>query len=113
MNKKVSAILIKFGVPKKSIDDLQSELTKAHCVIYKAELPPMNGQAIQHIDGTPDKNYPLRILQSYRRNCDCQWSETTSDNKPTNPLLKYMNNQCQERAKLLDRAIHILTKEIK
>ena len=110
MDKCVSAILMRYGVPKASIDDLQSELIQSHCVIYKSELPPVNGQTIQHIDGTPDSDYPLRILQAYRQNCDCQWSENTNDDEPTNPLLKLMNEMCDKRAKLLDRAIEKINK---
>ena len=93
-----------------SIDDLQSELIRAHCVIFKSELPPINGQAVLYIDATPDKDYPLRILQAYRQDCNCQWAENTTGGEPTNPLLKVMNDQNNKRAKVLDKAIAKLLK---
>jgi len=105
MDKEVSAILIKHGIPQSSISDLESSLMQARCVIYKSELPPINGETILHINGTPDKDYPLRILQAYRQNCDCKWADNTGKNEPTNSLFKMMNEQNDKRAMLLDKAI--------
>lgn len=62
-------------------------------------------QPILHIDGTPDEGYPLRILEAYRENCNCKWSDNTSREEPMNPLLKMMNEHCEQRALLLDKAI--------
>lgn len=110
MDKEVIEILKKYLKSGVKVEDLQSELINAHCIIYKSELPPLSGQAILYIDGTPDSNYPTRILQAYRQNCDCRWSESTGEGKPISPLLKTMNEHCEERARLLDRAISILQK---
>ncbi len=110
MDKDIVNILKKYIKRGTSIDDLQSELTKARCIIYKSELPPINRQTILHIDGTPNEDYPLRILQAYRQNCNCKWSGNTEGNEPFIPLLKMMNEQNDKRAELLDKAIEILTK---
>ena len=37
-------------------------------------LPDINKQPIIHIDATPDEEYVLRILKTYRENCDCKWA---------------------------------------
>jgi len=71
------------------------------------ELPKLTQQPILHIDGTPDPEYPLRILEAYRKDCDCMWSESTGE-EPMNPLLLIMNEQNSQRAKILDRAIKVL-----
>ena len=62
-------------------------------------------QSIIHIDATPDADYVLRILKTYRENCDCKWTSGV-DNK----LIKEMNKTQDKRAKLLDKAIKILEK---
>ena len=69
------------------------------------KLPDITQQPINHIDGTPDKGYVLRILKSYRMNCDCRWVSS----KP-NEIIDFMNTCQDERAKLLDEAIGILDK---
>lgn len=66
-------------------------------------LPEITQEAIIHIDGTPNEDYPLRILRAYRENCNCRW-ESPGENE----LLKLMNLQCEKRAAILDRAISIL-----
>ena len=75
------------------------------------KLPELTQQPILYVDGTPDKGYPLRILQAYRQECDCRWAENASGGEPTNPLLIMMNEQCEQRAEILDRAIEKLEKE--
>lgn len=57
-------------------------------------------QPILHIDATPNEDYVLRILQAYRKNCDCRWASF----KP-NALIDMMNEHCDQRAALLDKAI--------
>jgi len=42
------------------------------------KLPDITQQPIEHVDGTPDNLYPLRILRAYRENCNCMWSESTN-----------------------------------
>ncbi len=38
------------------------------------DLPPLTQQPIEYVDGTPDLDYPLRILRAYRVNCDARWA---------------------------------------
>jgi len=73
------------------------------------KLPELTKQEIKYIDATPDKNYPLRILQTYRDNCNCKWASNT-DGSTDNPLYIAMNKMQDERAELLDRAIEKLQK---
>ena len=108
MDKEVKNILSKYLKEGAKIEDLQSELIKANCIIYKSALPPINGQAVEHIDGTPDKGYPLRILRAYRANCDYRWADTIDGQGIVNPLLIHMNELCEQRAKLLDEVIAVL-----
>lgn len=69
-------------------------------------LPKISQLPIIHVDATPDKNYPLRILRAYRENCNCIWTSDTD-----NPLIDQMNKDCRQRAVLLDSAIAVLEKE--
>lgn len=64
-----------------------------------------------HIDGTPDGNYALRILQAYRRRCNGKWI-VEGKFAETNAKLLYdaMNEHQDLRAKELDKAIEILRK---
>ena len=110
MDKEVKNILRKYFRGGVNFDDLQSELFKANCIIYQSELPPINGQAIQHVDATPNKDYPLRILRAYRQDCDCLQTENMDSGEVINPLLKAMNANNGKRAKLLDKAIAILSR---
>jgi hypothetical protein len=70
-------------------------------------LPPTTQQPILHVDGTPDEGYVLRILQSYRANCDILWVMLGQESKSA--LLDAMNDQQRKRAALLDEAIARLT----
>lgn len=72
------------------------------------KLPDLTQQPILYIDGTPNEDYPLRILRAYRQNCNCMWSETTTGGEPQNPLLQLMNEHNRQRAEILDRAIRLL-----
>ncbi|MCK5019552.1 MAG: hypothetical protein KAS32_21005 [Candidatus Peribacteraceae bacterium] len=76
----------------------------------KTELPALTQQPILHVDGTPDGGYVLRILRAYRESCNCRWADTTDGSETENPLLKMMNEHCEQRAELLDKAIDRLTK---
>jgi hypothetical protein len=64
---------------------------------------------ILYVDATPNEGYPLRILQAYRDDCDCNWATDTAGNCD-NPLLELMNEHNQQRAEILDKAITILRK---
>lgn len=70
-------------------DELKSRLTK---------------QPVMYVDGTPDKDYPLRILEAYRKNCDVRWVSQDTDNE----LFAIMNEHCEQRAQVLDQAIALL-----
>jgi hypothetical protein len=73
------------------------------------EFPKLTQQAIEHVDGTPNADYPLRILKAYRENCNCKWSNTRyPDLETIDPLLHVMNQHQEERARILDQAIQIL-----
>jgi len=72
-------------------------------------LPKITKQMVLQIDGTPDENYPLRILQAYRDNCNCLWA-TSLDGLCDNPLFTEMNKHQRQRAEILDRAIEKLIK---
>lgn len=65
-------------------------------------------QEFLHIDATPDENYPLRILQAYRRLCDYKWSDSSDGIVENNVLVKTMNDLQEKRIVLLDRAIALL-----
>ena len=72
-------------------------------------LPDYTQQPILHVDLTPDDDLPLRILQAYRENCNCKWSTDTEGNCD-NPLFALINQHCDERAEILDKAISKLLK---
>jgi len=67
-------------------------------------LQEITKQMVLHVDGTPDENYPLRILQTYRDNCNVMWA-TTMDGSCDNPLFTEMNKHQRQRAEILDRAM--------
>ena len=69
----------------------------------------------KYVDATPDEDYPLRILESYRDSCNWMWSDNSQEvydpnkiiqsKQPENPLIKAMNDAQRKRAEILDRAI--------
>lgn len=73
-------------------------------------LPDLTQQPIIHVDETPDEDYPLRILRAYKQNCDCKWANTTGKGEVgiANEILRMMNECCDQRVELLDRAIAVL-----
>ncbi len=68
-------------------------------------LPETTQEPIIHVDATPDDDYPLRILRAYRENCNCKW---VAD--PPSALTDMMNEHCDKRAAILDKAIECLEK---
>jgi len=73
------------------------------------KFPKLTQQAIETVDGTPNEDYPLRILRAYRENCNVKWSDTRSpDLETTDPLCYLMNQHQEQRAKILDAAIELL-----
>lgn len=70
-------------------------------------LPKLTEPVIEFIDATPDDDYPLRILRAYRHNCDVRFA-TDFDGNCDHQLFSLMNEHCEQRAKILDRAISLL-----
>mgnify|MGYP001558677985 CR=1 FL=1 len=63
----------------------------------------LKGEALLHIDATPDKEYPIRILKAHRFYCDMRWHAD-----PPSAFCDEINRLQDERAKILDRAIAVL-----
>lgn len=68
-------------------------------------LPKLTQEPIKFIDSTPDEDYPLRILQTYRADCCCKWETNNEDSRA---LLDLMNEHNDQRAVFLDKAIKLL-----
>jgi hypothetical protein len=73
------------------------------------KFPELTQQPILIIDMTPNDELPLRILQAYRTNCNCNWA-TSSNGTCENPLFAIMNEHNKQRANILDNAILKLEK---
>ena len=73
------------------------------------KLPALTQQPVLEVDATPNEDYPLRILEAYRENCNMRWV-TRSDGKCDDPFYQLMNLHQEERAKILDQAIMKLKK---
>jgi len=69
----------------------------------KNKLPDLTQEPIRSISAVPDEEYPIRILKAYRENCNCRWGGDLD-----NPLIKAMNEDCDKRAEILDKAIRTL-----
>lgn len=104
MEKVVKEILGQY-LDGKQLSEVEDKLRKSRCIIYQSSLPALNEQPILHVDGTPDKDYPVRILQAYRQHCNCQWASDMDGGEVTNPLLKAMNETNVKRAEILDYTI--------
>ena len=77
----------------------------------KLELPPATQQPILCVDMTPNKGLPLRILQAYRDNCNTRW-EVHGLDEDKSRIYDMMNEHCEQRAEILDRAIVLLEKGV-
>lgn len=73
----------------------------------KTEFPPFTQEAIQHIDSTPDADYPIRILRAYRSDTNCRYEVTGVDDE-SKVLWDMLNDHQDQRAKILDKALDIL-----
>ena len=69
------------------------------------KFPELTEMPVLHVDATPDEEYPLRILHAYRENCNSKWVESTDGSEPLNLVMIQMNEDCDRRARILDRAI--------
>jgi hypothetical protein len=59
------------------------------------------------VDATPDGGYALRILEAFRRRCDCEY-RTAGLMEAQTAFYERLNRTHRERATELDRAIAIL-----
>ena len=82
------------------------------CNPKEKQMFSLTQQPIEHVDATPDNDYPLRILKAYRKNCDCKWSRNAGNVDVDDSLIETMNRFNDERAKILDKAIIILENEM-
>lgn len=69
-------------------------------------LPEVTQAPVLFVDNTPNEDLPLRILRAYREDCNCQWRAD-----PPNALVDMMNEHCQQRAAILDKAIAVLERD--
>jgi len=66
-----------------------------------------------HVDGTPDGKYALRLLEAYRKRCNCKWIvEGKFAEGGVKQLYDAMNEHQDLRAAELDKAIAILRKNL-
>lgn len=61
-----------------------------------------------HVNATPDDEYPIRLLQAYRNDCDLPWITHPTDSEGSKALAKIMNEHQQQRAVILDKALEKL-----
>ena len=66
-------------------------------------LPKLTNEPVIWIDATPNEEYPLRILRTYRENCNSKWMAD-----PPNRVYDQMNEDQDKRVEILDRAIKLL-----
>ena len=64
------------------------------------EVPGLTYHEIHHVDATPDDEYPIRILEAYRQECDCHYEAN-----PPSQLWEMMNEHNKQRIAILDKAI--------
>lgn len=60
------------------------------------------------VNATPDDDYPIRILQAHRDDCDIKWATSSDDSTGQNALSKIMNEHNEQRAVILDKALEKL-----
>lgn len=69
--------------------------------------PGLTRAPVEHVDLTPDRDLPLRILRVYRLNCDCLW-EVHGLDPARSAVYDVMNEHQAARAAILDKAIRVL-----
>jgi hypothetical protein len=84
---------------------LESEISIFGQPASFSSLPVMSVQPLLCVDMTPNKDFVLRILEAYRKNCDCRWESDSS-----NVLYQLMNKHNDMRKKFLDKAIARLSR---
>lgn len=75
-------------------------------------MPKITKEPILHVDMTPSKELPIRILEAYLANCDCKWSTTEANGCPLE-IINLMNKHNDERAEIFRKAIQILNQHMK
>lgn len=77
---------------------------------FHIEKKDPDKEDIRYVDATPDDGYPIRILEAHLRgNENLIITDNTEGRPPENPALIVMNEASEERAKILRRAIAILS----
>lgn len=78
-------------------------------LFYAEDLAdPIDDQLIakHFVNATPDDEYPLRILQAHRDDCDIKFASDGSESRDM--LAKMMNEHQKQRAVILDKALEKL-----
>lgn len=76
-------------------------------------IPPLTQEPVCYINSVPDKEYPLRILKTYRKNAESKFAnslDTQGNPIVDNSLWEIMNKHQDERIIILDEAISVLEK---
>jgi len=61
---------------------------------------------------TPDAHYPIGVLRAYRKECNRFWLIDSCEDERYTPFFREWNKDLKERAKILDKAIEILEKNL-
>lgn len=80
-------------------------------LFYAEDLAePVNDQLVakHFVNATPDDEYPIRILQAHRDDCDIKWATSSDGKDVNNTIAKIMNENNDKRAVILDRALEKL-----
>jgi len=72
------------------------------------DLPKLTKEPLQHVDGTPNEGYVLRILRAHLHNAECSW-EVHGLPEEESKFYDIMNEHNRQRVELLKKAIKILT----
>lgn len=75
-------------------------------LFYAEDLAePVNDQLVakHFVNATPDDEYPIRILQAHRDDCDLEY--VTDGSKTSDTIAKIMNENNAKRAVILDKAL--------
>lgn len=115
-NNKISKSLIKLFSKTAMIEERKIELDKIVLDIQLLEKQFSvfkNMKELNYVDMTPNDNLIIRILKSYRDNCDIIYSDTTEKKSSKNLLMIELNKCQKQRAQLLDKAIKTLKSKMK
>lgn len=71
-------------------------------------LKPKNKEPLQHVDATPDADYPIRILKAHLHNAEVVWDYEGEFGVGGKKIINEMNKISEKRRELLKQAISIL-----